>query len=257
VREQLLGCDGVLVWVNPISEGQNRTMLDALLREVAARGVWVSAHPDVILKMGVKEVLHRTKHLGWGTDTHLYRAVQAFREELQPFKNADGASSTLSVGVAIVHHLSLLNEALEQARAAEKAAKGVPGKNALAIKLCKRGGETYTISGHWNNLDLYLAQLITAYRLNRIPKGLPYDVRDSLLRLTALRDDEDTSALIAVIKDDTKRILKRKLQVPQRKRHPETLALLRLLESRIGIAWDEPPDQLQENAQEPGKDLAA
>ena len=34
---------------------------------------WVSAHPDVILKMGVKEVLHRTRHLGWGTDTHLYR----------------------------------------------------------------------------------------------------------------------------------------------------------------------------------------
>jgi len=179
---------------------------------------------------------------------------QAFREELHTFKNANDAPSTLSVGVAIVHHLSLLNEALEQARAAEKAAKGVPGKNALAIILCKRGGETYTISGHWNNLDLYLAQLITAYRLNRIPKGLPYDVRDSLLRLTALRDDEDTSALIAVIKDDTKRILKRKLQVPQRKRHPETLALLRLLESRIGIAWDEPPDQLQENAQEPGKE---
>ena len=33
----------------------------------------MSAHPDVILKMGVKEVLHRTRHLGWGTDTHLYR----------------------------------------------------------------------------------------------------------------------------------------------------------------------------------------
>jgi hypothetical protein len=30
------------------------------------KGVWVSAHPDVILKMGVKEVLHRTRHLGWG-----------------------------------------------------------------------------------------------------------------------------------------------------------------------------------------------
>jgi len=81
VREQLLSCDGVLVWVNPISEGQNRTMLDALLRDVASRGVWVSAHPDVILKMGVKEVLYRTKHLGWGTDTHLYRAAGAFREE--------------------------------------------------------------------------------------------------------------------------------------------------------------------------------
>jgi hypothetical protein len=81
VREQLLTVDGVLVWVDPLHEGKSRTLLDALLREVAARGPWVSAHPDVILKMGVKEVLHRTKHLGWGVDTHLYRTASAFREE--------------------------------------------------------------------------------------------------------------------------------------------------------------------------------
>jgi hypothetical protein len=81
VRRQLLGCDGVLVWVDPISEGRNRKVLDALLRDVASTGVWVSAHPDVILKMGVKEVLYRTRQLGWGTDTHLYRSVEAFREE--------------------------------------------------------------------------------------------------------------------------------------------------------------------------------
>jgi hypothetical protein len=81
VRAQLLGCDGVLVWVNPLSDGQNRITLDALLWDVASKGVWVSAHPDVILKMGVKEVLHRTKHLGWGTDTHLYRTAGALRKE--------------------------------------------------------------------------------------------------------------------------------------------------------------------------------
>ena len=51
-----------------------------MLRNVASRGIWVSADPDVILKMGVKEVLHRTKHLGWGSDTHLYRTAAAFRE---------------------------------------------------------------------------------------------------------------------------------------------------------------------------------
>src|SRR5215213_8836727 len=60
MREQLVAFDGILVWVNPIHEGRNRAKLDALLREIAARGVWVSAHPDVILKMGTKEVLHRT-----------------------------------------------------------------------------------------------------------------------------------------------------------------------------------------------------
>ena len=45
VREQLLAVDGVLVWVDPISDGQNRTQLDAMLRDVASRGVWVSTHP--------------------------------------------------------------------------------------------------------------------------------------------------------------------------------------------------------------------
>jgi hypothetical protein len=81
VRGQLLAADAVLVWVNPLHDGKSRMALDTLLREVATRGPWVSAHPDVILRMGVKEVLHRTRHLGWGTDTHLYRSVQAFREE--------------------------------------------------------------------------------------------------------------------------------------------------------------------------------
>ena len=80
VRAQLLAVDGVLVWVDPISGGKTRTMLDPMLRDVASRGPWVSAHPDVILKMGVKEVLYRTKHLGWGSDTHLYRDAAEFGE---------------------------------------------------------------------------------------------------------------------------------------------------------------------------------
>jgi hypothetical protein len=80
VREQLLASDGVLVWVDPIHQGLTRTMLDPMLRDVAARGPWASAHPDVILKMGVKEVLHRTKHLGWGADTHLYRTAAEFHD---------------------------------------------------------------------------------------------------------------------------------------------------------------------------------
>jgi hypothetical protein len=81
VRAQLLQADGILVWVNPLQDGKKtREALDPLLREMAERGPWVSAHPDVILQMGVKEVLYRTKHLGWGSDTHLYRSPGEFRE---------------------------------------------------------------------------------------------------------------------------------------------------------------------------------
>src|SRR6202047_4794903 len=84
VRAQLMKTDGVLVWVNPLQDERTREKLDALLREVAATGRFVSAHPDVILKMGVKEVLHRTKHLGWGTDTHLYRTAAEFDAAFPP-----------------------------------------------------------------------------------------------------------------------------------------------------------------------------
>jgi hypothetical protein len=90
VHDQLLKLDGVLVWVNPIDDDQNRTTLDAMLRDVASKGVWVSAHPDVILKMGVKQVLHRTKNLGWGTDTHLYGNAAEFRERFPPILQTAG-----------------------------------------------------------------------------------------------------------------------------------------------------------------------
>jgi glutathione synthase/RimK-type ligase-like ATP-grasp enzyme len=89
VREQLLAVDGVLVWVNPIQDGRSRVGLDALLRNVAAQGVWVSAHPDVILKMGTKEVLYRTRSMGWGSDTALYETAAAMRAEL-PARLATG-----------------------------------------------------------------------------------------------------------------------------------------------------------------------
>ena len=90
VRRQLADVDGVLVWVNPIQDGRDRSVLDAMLREVAAAGVFVSAHPDVIMKLGTKEVLYRTRDMGWGSDTWLYRTVAQLRQEL-PARLAAGA----------------------------------------------------------------------------------------------------------------------------------------------------------------------
>src|SRR5262247_3203001 len=82
VREQLLCVDGVLVWVDPVRKDGNRAKLDPLLRDVASHGVFVSSHPDLILKMGTKDVLYRTQKMGWGTDTRLYGTLEQFRREL-------------------------------------------------------------------------------------------------------------------------------------------------------------------------------
>jgi|SRR6516162_4467177 len=46
VEKQLMTVDGVLVWVNPIDDGLTRDKLDLMLRKVASKGPWVSAHPD-------------------------------------------------------------------------------------------------------------------------------------------------------------------------------------------------------------------
>lgn len=72
VREQLRRLDGVLVWVNPIEKGLNRSTLDSLLREVADEGVWVSAHPDVIARLATKRVLYDTQEMSWGTETRFF-----------------------------------------------------------------------------------------------------------------------------------------------------------------------------------------
>lgn len=94
VGEQLLKVDAVLVWMNPIQDGRDRSRLDAMLREVSSRGVFVSTHPDVILKMGTKEVLYRTRHMAWGCDTHLYANLDSLREQL-PARIAGGEPRVL------------------------------------------------------------------------------------------------------------------------------------------------------------------
>jgi hypothetical protein len=94
VCDQLMQVDGVLVWVNPIQDGRDRSVLDAMLREVAGAGIFVSAHPDIILKLGTKEVLYRTRDIGWGCDTHLYSSMEELRRGL-PKRLANGKARVL------------------------------------------------------------------------------------------------------------------------------------------------------------------
>ena len=94
VRRQLMAVDGVLVWRNPIQDGRDRSILDPMLRDVAATGVVVSAHPDIILKMGTKEVLYQTREMAWGCDTRLYADLEQLRREL-PASLASGKARVL------------------------------------------------------------------------------------------------------------------------------------------------------------------
>ena len=75
-------------------------VLDVMLRDVASNCPWVSAHPDTILKMGTKKMIHRTKHLGWGTDTHLYgRLTPSARNSRRDCERQARVSSSKTVAM--------------------------------------------------------------------------------------------------------------------------------------------------------------
>ncbi|MBL8521001.1 MAG: Cj0069 family protein [Betaproteobacteria bacterium] len=95
VREQLRTLQAALVWVNPIEQGSDRTHLDALLREAAAHGVYVSTHPDTILKLGTKQVLVDTQAMSWSAPgTQVYRTPDELRAALHTH-GAMGATRVL------------------------------------------------------------------------------------------------------------------------------------------------------------------
>ena len=84
LRPQILGLQLLLVWQNPLDTlGRPRDRLDALLREAAAAGVRVSAHPDVIRKLGRKDVLLACRNLPFGSDCHRIDSLAALRPALE------------------------------------------------------------------------------------------------------------------------------------------------------------------------------
>lgn len=82
VEAQLRPVRAVLVWHNPIEGGRTRQRLDDLLRRIAAQGVFVSAHPDTILRMGTKDVLVEVRDLPFGSDTHRIDSLRVLDSEL-------------------------------------------------------------------------------------------------------------------------------------------------------------------------------
>jgi hypothetical protein len=180
VFEQLVQLDGVLVWVNPIEGGRDRAVLDAMLREVAAAGVFVSAHPDVILKIGTKDVLYRTRGLGWGCDTHLYSSMDQMQQEL-PWRLATGKARVLKQyrgnggdGVWKVQ-LHVDSRGGEEYRAA--IALPQP-ESAVSVRHAKRGSseEHITLGEFYERCEQYFTQtggrMIDQEYQDRLPEGM-------------------------------------------------------------------------------------
>lgn len=82
VAAQLRRVQGVLVWCNPIEAGRRRDRLDALLREAADAGVFVSTHPETIQGLGTKDVLVETRELPFGSDVRRIDSLAQLAAEL-------------------------------------------------------------------------------------------------------------------------------------------------------------------------------
>lgn len=136
-----------------------------------------------------------------------------FAQHLADFTYADGGTQhtpTLSVGVAVSHHIEPLSDALALARKAEKRAKHVPRKNALAVTVSKRSGSDRTVAGPWGMLDERLAWLVGLHRADAVPDGAAYELEELALRLTVPSGDKLYASLQEATRKEAIRILRRK-----------------------------------------------
>lgn len=100
-----------------------------------------------------------------------------FASRMEDFKKSGGGSPTLSAGIVVAHHLEPLQDTLELARAAERTAKSVPGKHALAITVSKRSGVDRTIKGKREDVMERLTTMIGWRRAGDISAGTPYELQ--------------------------------------------------------------------------------
>jgi hypothetical protein len=173
VRRRVVRLDGVLVWVNPIEQGLDRTRLDALLRDAAHEGVWVSAHPDVITRLATKRVLYDTRSLGWGTDTRLYRT----RDELR-----EGLSSELVAGAARVL----------------KRRRGMGGQGVWKVELAEPGADPLVVVRHATRdavderlpLSVFVERCVTYFDGDELMVDQPFQERidEGMIRVYLTHD---------------------------------------------------------------------
>lgn len=136
------------------------------------------------------------------------RLAKELAAKLAPF-----AQATMSAGVVITHHLEPLSDALRLVLEAERKAKALPGKNALAVTLSKRGGGDTTVCGYWGGLDERLIYFSELFRDGDFPDGAAFELQSLANRLHLPNSHPDAKTLQQAQHVEAKRILARKLKL--------------------------------------------
>ena len=132
--------------------------------------------------------------------------ADTFKQAMGDFAFEEGGemkSPTLSAGLVIAHHLEPLSDVLALARRTEKAAKGVTGKNALAIALNKRSGAERTIKQKLPALIDRLQTMTQWWLDGTLSKGAAYELERLAREMGEVLDEE-------ALRAEAIRILKRK-----------------------------------------------
>lgn len=134
---------------------------------------------------------------------------------------ANAAVPTLSVGLAFVHCLENLQEAVSFSADLEHRAKKVDGKNAIAIGARARSGGDAVVVMPWprgpegagGGAKKHFASLMQAMEANEIPRGFPYEIRKLVGEMGLLGKGEgrlSEEQLLEWAKGEIDRIAKRK-----------------------------------------------
>lgn len=175
------------------SADENRALTQHLTRFArSVRGVVETEHhghlvyaggDDILALVPVETVLACAEALARKFEKDMGDAIAALGLDVVD-------SPTLSVGIAVAHHLDPLQEALEAARKAEKSAKNDYHRDAWVVTVSKRSGVPVTAGGKWERFG-DLEVLFKSYRDEPptdgvgLSRGLPYELEAAQARLSA------------------------------------------------------------------------
>ncbi len=154
-----------------------------------------------------------------GDDIMAYLPLHTALDCLQELGEAFKGIGTLSGGLVIAHHLEPLSEVLQLARAAEKRAKDVPGKNGLCIVYSKRSGAGRQIVAKWPALRERLGTLAQYHRQGWLSRGAAHELQRMHTTLHEL--DLPKEQLQDMMEKETLRIIARKRQSGGKEELPE------------------------------------